>query len=316
MAVRADAPPSVIQSSQVLRWLKNERNWMPYLFVAPFFLTFLVFSLYPLLTSLIMPFQKAVGFEGKFAWVGLDNFKEMFVGEFTRIGYLHAFKNFIFFGLGSLVTQMPSAFIIALLLSSPRLRLKGLWRSLLFIPGMLPGVTIGVLGGWFFNPTRGLINAILALLGMESINYQYMPELIIPGMLLMSFWQWTGYHAVFMLAAITNIDPSLTEAAVVDGATYWQQARYIIIPIIKPVMTFIILSSVLGSLGLYELPLFMFPNNPGGQANTFLGLIISNIRSNNLGLATAMGWVVYVLGIGVMFIQVRALGLRRQTEGD
>ena len=315
MAVRAYATPSE-GSSSLVRWLKNERNWMPYLFVAPFFLTFIVFSLYPLITSLIMPFQKAVGFEGKFAWVGFDNFKEMFVGQFTREGYFHALRNFFFFGIGSLVTQMPSAFIIALLLSSPRLRLKGLWRSLLFVPGMLPGVTIGVLGGWFFNPTRGLINAILGVLGQDPINYQYMPDLIVPGMLLMSFWQWTGYHAVFMLAAITNIDPSLTEAAVVDGATYWQQARYIVMPMIKPVLTFIILSSVLGSLGLYELPLFMYPNNPGGQANTFMGLIVSNIRSNNLGLATAMGWVVYVLGIGVMFIQVRALGLRRQTEGD
>jgi ABC-type sugar transport system permease subunit len=315
MAAQVAAPPSERKNSFV-RWIKNERNWMPYLFVAPFFLTFIVFSLYPLLTSLIMPFQKAVGFEGKFEWVGMENFKEMFVGEFTREGYFYAFKNFILFGIGSLVTQMPSAFIIALLLSSPRLRLKGLWRSLLFVPGMLPGVTIGIIGGWFFSPTRGLINAVLELLGRDPINYQYMPELIIPGMLLMSFWQWTGYHAVFMLAAITNIDPSLTEAAVVDGATYWQQARYIIVPMIKPVLTFIILSSVLGSLGLYELPLFMFPANPGGQANTFMGLIISNIQSFNLGLATAMGWVVYVLGIGVMFIQVRALGLRRQTEGD
>ena len=170
MAVRVIAPPSEKPSSLV-RWLKNERNWMPYLFVAPFFLTFIVFSLYPLITSLIMPFQKAVGFEGKFAWVGLANFQEMFVGQFTREGYLHAFRNFVYFGIGSLATQMPSAFIIALLLSSSRLRLKGLWRSLLFIPGMLPVVTIVVLGGWFFNPTRGLINAILGVLGMDPINY-------------------------------------------------------------------------------------------------------------------------------------------------
>jgi len=240
----------------------------------------------------------------------------MFVGQFTREAYLYAFKNFFLFGIGSLLTQMPSAFIIALLLSSPRLRLKGLWRSLLFIPGMLPGVTIGVLGAWFFSPSRGLVNAILGIVGQDPINYQFMPDIIVPAMLLMSFWQWTGYHAVFMLAAITNIDPSLTEAALVDGATFWQRARYIIVPMIKPVLTFIVLSSVLGSLGLYELPVFMFPNNPGGMANTFLSLIVTNIRSNNLGLATAMGLVVYVLGIGVMFIQVRALGLRRQTEGD
>lgn len=316
MTVRAVTSPTSTTTFSLKRWLKNERNWMPYVFVSPFFIAFIIFSLYPLLNSIVMPFQKPIGFEGKFEWVGFENFRTMFIGEFTRTSYLIAIRNFFLFAAGSLITEMPIAFLIALLLASTRLRLKGLWRTMIFIPGMLPAVTIGVIGGWFFSPTRGLLNAILGIFGVDPINYRYMPDLIIPGLLFMAFWQWTGYHSVFMLAAMTNIDPSLTEAALVDGASYWQRARFVILPMIKPIITFTILSSVLGSLGLYELPLLMYPNNPGGRADTFMTLIVSNIQSFNLGIATALGWLVYAFGIGVMFIQVRALGLRRQTEGD
>ncbi len=143
-------------------------------FLLPFFITFGVFTLYPMLRAITMAFQESVGYSGQWDWVGFENFAEIFTDR--RMGV--AFKNFIKYTSGSLVTQLPAAYLLALLLTSTWLLGRGFFRTTFFIPAVLPGVTMGVIGIWFFNESRGFANALLLALGAENrIPWLSLPSL-------------------------------------------------------------------------------------------------------------------------------------------
>ena len=211
--------------SPIIEFFSDQTKWTPYLFVAPFFITFALFTLYPMLRAVIMGFQKSLGYTGQWEWVGLANFIEALTDD-SRLGI--ALVNFVYFTLGSLATQLPAAFLLALLLTSRSLKSKSVWRTLFFIPSVLPGVTMGVIGGWFFSKTHGFANALIVAFGGERVDWAGFSQYIIPRLLMIAFWQWMGNHAVFLIAGMSGIGDEIIEASIVDGATPWQRARFII----------------------------------------------------------------------------------------
>ena len=169
---------------------------------------------------------------------------------------------------------------------------------------------MGMVGLWFFNQQRGLANAVwLALGGSERIPWGSFPEHIIPMLLTIAFWQWMGNHAVFLLAGMGGIDQSIIEAAVVDGATAWQRARYIIIPLLKPVLAFITITAALGSLTLYDVPVVLMGESQGGaggQGWFFLPYITyTAFLQFRMGYATAIGWLVFFVALVITFFQLK-----------
>jgi arabinosaccharide transport system permease protein len=295
--------------SAFVRFWADQRKWTPYLFVAPFFITFFIFTGWPLVRAVTMGFQEMAGFGGQFEPVGLENFKEaLFDDPHVRV----ALKNFFLYVIGSLVTQMPTAFALALLLTSRNLKAKGFFRTLFFIPTVIPGVTMGVIGSWLFNQSRGFINQLyLAVGGAERIAWGALPRHIIPMLLLIAFWRYMGFHAVYLIAGITGIETSIIEAAIVDGASGWQLARHITLPLLRPVFAYITITAAGGSLLMFEVPFIMFDGGggPGGQAWFFIPYI-SRMAFNNFrfGYATAIGWLVFFLSIALTLIQLRFFG--------
>ena len=167
-----------------------------------------------------------------------------------------------------------------------------------------------MVGLWFFSEQRGLANAIwLALGGQERIPWGSFPEHIIPMLLTIAFWQWMGNHAVFLLAGMGGIDQSIIEAAIVDGATAWQRARFIIIPLLKPVLAFITITAALGSLTLYDVPVVLMGESYGGAGGEgwfFLPYITyTAFLQFRMGYATAIGWLVFFLAIIITFFQLK-----------
>ncbi|GAB4566921.1 MAG: sugar ABC transporter permease [Anaerolineae bacterium] len=292
--------------SGIVRFFSDQRRWTPYVFVAPFFITFAIFTLYPMLRAIVMGFQESLGYSNQWEWVGLANFKEALTDDkYVRV----AFKNFVLYTVGSLATQLPIGFLLALLLTSRALKARGLWRTIFFIPSVLPGVTMGVIGAWFFNTQRGFANALwLALGGSERIAWGMLPQYIIPMLLTIAFWQWMGNHAVFMIAGMTGIEPSIIEAAIVDGASTWQRARYIVLPLLKPVIAYISITAAAGSLMSYEVPYVLLSagGGPGGQGWFFMPYIAYMAFTQfRMGYATAIGWLVFVVAVVITVIQLR-----------
>ena len=175
--------------------------------------------------------------------------------------------NFVYYAAGSLLSQIPAGLLLAWLLTSPRLGYKGLFRTLFFIPSILPGVTVGIIGAWFFNGTRGLANAVYLLVAgalrmgdVSRIKFGQHPEYIIPMLLCIAFWQWMGNHAIFFIAGMSGIDTGIIEAAIVDGATPWQRFRHIVMPLLTPIITYVTITITAGSLMNYDIP-YIFLNH-------------------------------------------------------
>jgi ABC-type sugar transport system permease subunit len=277
-----------------------------------------------------MAFQEKVGFTGtQWEWVGFANFVEAIVddprmlvdleGETlslfglqveTPVWFGVAFRNFIYYTLGSLATQLPIGFLLALLLTSRSLKAKGFFRTLFFIPSVLPGVTMGVVGAWFFHETRGFFNELLLALGLiaERVEWTSFPQYIMPRLLTIAFWQYMGNHAVFMIAGMTGIDDEIIEASIVDGASFWQRARYIILPLLKPVFAYISITAAAGSLMAYQVPYVMLGTNGGarGQGWFFMPYITQTaFDRQRWGYATAIGWLVFFIAVVITIFQLR-----------
>ena len=296
--------------SRMMRFLGDQRKWMPYLFLAPFFITFLVFQFYPLVRSVQMAFSESLGYTGTWEWVGFQHFAEIL----TDRHLLTSFRNFIYFFAGSVITEVPVAIFLATMLASTLLLYRGTFRTLFFIPSVLPGVLMGLVGLWFFSESRGLANAIVQGLGGPRVLWATLPAYIMPKLLTIAFWMWMGYHAIFFLAGMSGIERSIIEAAVVDGANYWQRLRYIILPLLKPVLAYVTIIIALGSLTTYDIQAVLFESSaateslagPGGQGWFFIPYI-SDMAFNHfrMGYATAIGWLVFFIAVGLTILQLR-----------
>ncbi len=299
--------------AQVAHFFADQRKWTPYIFVAPFFITFAVFTLYPMLRAITMGFQESLGYTGQWKWVGLDNYAEVFTDWRMAV----ALKNFVYYTIGSLATQMPAAFLLALLLTSSFLWSRGLFRTAFFIPAVLPGVTMAVVGTWFFNEARGFANELwLALGGDARIAWLSAPRYIMPMLLTLAFWQYMGNHAVYLIAGLSGLDKSVLEAAVVDGANSWQKARYVTLPLLKPVFAYITITAAAGSLTAYEVPYVFFSGSntgyggAGGQGWFFMPYIVwQAFNQFRMGYATAIGWLVFIIALVITILQLRAFNV-------
>lgn len=322
-------------------FFSDQTKWTPYLFVAPFFITFAIFTLYPMLRAVVMGFQEKVGFTGtQWKWVGLANFIEVITDDPRMLINLKgetiqlfgrsinlpvtpgvALKNFVYYTLGSLATQLPAAFILAFLLTSRPLRAKGLFRTLFFIPSVLPGVTVGVVGAWFFHSTRGFFNEVLLGAGMitQRVEWTSYARWIMPMMLFMAFWQFMGNHAVFMIAGMSGIDEEIIEASIVDGATPFQRAWYIVLPLLKPVLAYISITAAAGSLMAYEVPYVMLGTTGGASGKGwFFVPYIQRVAfdQQRWGYATAIGWLVFIIAIVITIFQLRLYDFQLGKKGD
>lgn len=295
--------------SSFARFIRDQRKWTPYLFVAPFFITFFVFTLYPMLRAILMAFQESVGFSNEWEWVGLSNFEEALTNDKM---VATALKNVIYYTLGSLGTQLPAAFLLAFLLTSRHLRSRGFFRTIFFIPSVLPGVTMGVVTIWLFSESRGFANALwLALGGAERIKWTMLPKLIMPRLLTIAFWQWMGNHAIYLVAGMSGIEPSILEAAIVDGASSWQRARYIVLPLLRPVLAYISITAAAGSLVVFDVPFMLFTGGGGPAAKGWFFVTYiawTAFDRFRMGYATAIGWLVFFLAIAVTIIQLKLFG--------
>ena len=222
---------------------------------------------------MVMGFQESVGYTNQWEFVGLKNYVEALTSDRQ---FVVASRNFVIYTLGSLLTQIPVGLALAWMLTSRSLRYKGFFRTIFFIPSVLPGVTVAVIGAWFFNETRGLANAVYLLLGGEE-RIIALPQAILPMLLAIAFWQWMGNHAIFFVAGMSGIDTDVIEASVVDGASPWQRFRYIVMPLILPVVAYVSITITAGSLTSYDIP-YIFLNSvgsgsasgPGGQGWFYL----------------------------------------------
>lgn len=274
--------------------------------LAPFLLLFTLFVVYPLVQSAFLAVNQTYG-PGARTYVGPLNFKLLFKDPV----FWKAIRNTLLYALGSLLIQLPLAFALALALNSPKLRGRSIYRLIFFSPQLMGLVFVSILGMLAFEKRAGLVNRVLAWItqNKDLLEIDWLQTHVMSTLILISLWLYVGFNMIYFLAALQNVDRSLMEAAEIDGAGPIGKLWHVIIPSVKPVATFVVLLSMIGSLQLFELPWILLDSS-GGPDNRGLTIVMylyqNGFSLGDLGYASAIGWVLALLLIALALIQVKA----------
>jgi ABC-type sugar transport system permease subunit len=287
------------------------RGPAPYLFLSPYLLLTAVFFVVPFVNAIVLAFYETNGPRSR-AFVGLDNFRFLLHDS----NFHAALWNTTVFAIVSVCVQLPLAMGLALLLNGSGSRLRAVFRLIFFSPNLVGQVLVGILFSVLFTPRYGLITRGLQALFHWGIDARFLtdPPLIMPAIVLASLWLWVGFNMVYFLAALQTVDKSLEEAARIDGASSWQVFWHVTLPSMRHVIVFVVIMTVIGSYQLFELPISLLSESYGfGAENAGLTLItyLNNVgfRSGDLGLGSAVGWVIALIIFTISLIQIRVARL-------
>jgi len=277
--------------------------WAPYLFLLPFAVVFLTFTAYPLVQSLVLSAQQTFGPRSA-RFVGAENFRFLLADPL----FWKALRNTTVFAAGSVFIQLPCALGLAILLNRPTLKGRAFFRLIFFSPSLVGLVFVAMIFSLIFEKRTGLLNVTLNRTIGFNPDFPWLQEYVMPAMIIASVWMYVGFNMIYFLAALQNVSRELLEAAEVDGANAWHKFRHITIPAIRPVATFVVLLSLIGSFQLFELPFVLLGG--GGPDNQGLTVVMylyqMGFETGDLGYASAIGWVLAVL-LGVFAISQRFL---------
>jgi ABC-type sugar transport system permease subunit len=283
----------------------------PYVFLVPYLLLTSLFFVYPFVRAVALAFYQTNGPRSK-VFVGFDNF--FFLFHDAR--FHSALGNTVVYTLCSIFLQLPLALALAMLLNSGtsklERRLKGFFRLILFSPNLVGPIFVGVMFGVLLTPRYGLLNRTLHSLVGWGLEQRWVddPQLVMPALVLVSLWLYVGFNMVYFLAALQSVDKELEQAARIDGANAWQVFWNVTLPSIRHVVVFVVILSTVGSFNLFELPLALLnstngfgPDDSGLTVITYLNEVA--YRSGDLGLGSAVGWIVAILIMIFSFLQFR-----------
>ncbi|MCM1134094.1 MAG: sugar ABC transporter permease [Clostridium sp.] len=241
----------------------------PYLFVLPYFVIFLAFSVFPIFYSVFISFHEWDGVSDKI-FVGLTNYMEVI--KDARL--LKALTNTLLFMVMIIPIQIVSGFLMAVVLSNKFMPIKKVYRLLIFLPYLTTPIALGVIFGILFDSNFGMVNYILEFIGLNGIKWttEAVPAKFLVA--LVTIWRYAGYTAVLFMAGITKINSDLYEACEIDGGNFWKCTRYITIPLLKPVTIFVVITTIIGCFQIFEEPYMIFSavagKTVGGPDNAVL----------------------------------------------
>lgn len=286
-----------------------------YLFISPFFVLFAVFGLYPLIFSLILAFNRWDGLT-EMTWVGLSNFEAMFQDEI----FFTSLWNTLVFGLMYIPPMFAGAFLFALALNSTWLKMRSVFRAAFFLPVVTPMVVVSIVFFLLYGEEAGLLNFLLAKINavfpafpVKSIPWLTDENWSKPAVSILLVWRWTGYNMVLMLAGLQGISNEYYEAARIEGAGAWARMRYITLPLMRPVFVFCTITSLIGTVYMFDEVFVLTLGGPGTSSTNFgLYLFNTSFTDFKFGYASSMAYTV----AAIVFICSLFVLRFRKTDGD
>ncbi|MCL5271267.1 MAG: extracellular solute-binding protein [bacterium] len=281
-----------------------------YAMVAPWVVGFIIFGGGPLLFSILMSFCDYDMFNPP-RWIGLANFRYFF-GQDALVP--KAIVNTLFMVIG-VPLGMTASLSLAMLLNQP-VRVVSVWRTLFYLPAIMPAVASMVLWIWIFNPMGGVINKLIEVAGVQGPNWLASEQWSKPALILMGLWG-AGAQMLIWLAGLKGISPHYYEAAALDGAGRWKQFRHVTLPMLTP---YIFFNLVMGFIGIFQIFEVAFIMTQGGPVNSTLfyvyHLFNNAFRYGHMGYASAMAWVLFAIIMALTFVQLKLANRWVYYEGD
>lgn len=270
--------------------LSIKKSMIPLLFISPWVIGFLVFTLGPLIFSLIMSFFNwpVIG-DPKF--VGLGNYKEMFTkdAQFFK-SLIVTFKFAALFVPLNIIVSL----ILAVLISQP-VKGAGFFRTIFYVPSVVSGVAVSIIWGWILNSEYGILNYALSLMGIEGPRWLSNPNWALVAMVIASVWG-LGTMMLIFYTGLKNIPIDLYEAASIDGATPIKRFFKITLPLLSPTILFNVITSTIGALQQLTLALLLTNGGPA-KSTYFYGMYVYNnaFKHFKLGYASANAWFMFII---------------------
>ena len=303
--------PTAPGPSRARRWLsgfRDKETWTAYLFILPWIFGFLALTAGPMVASLYFSLtdyglQQIAGFE-ETAFVGLDNYRQL--AEDPKI--VDSLLNTFYFTIMMVPAKIVAALALAMILAHLT-RGAGFFRTLFYLPDITPPVAIGVLLLLLFNGSVGIVNRGLSIFGIPGPFWTTDPNWIKPGLVIMSLWQIGGTMVIF-LAAIKGVPQHLYEAASMDGASAWRRFRDVTLPMISPAVFFMFIILTIGGLQTFDQVYVAYfgagsagAEAPDAALMTVIYLFRQAFEFFNMGFASAMAWLLFVIIMIVTAIQ-------------
>jgi multiple sugar transport system permease protein len=287
---------------------RRRQATIAYLFLAPGLLLFVVFRLYPLLEGLRLSFTNARLGRATYTYVGFANYARL--ADDTRFHV--SLANTAFYTLASTLPILAIPLVLALALN--RGRLRNLLRSVFFFPFTLSVVTVGLAWLWLLDPVVGPFNYYLRALGMPAPSWLADPQTAMWAIILTTVWWVTGYYLVIYLAGLQDIPRELFEAAALDGASSTRAFWSITLPLLRPVILFVVVTHVIGSFQIFGQVFVLTAGGPGDATRTVVQHLFEAAFQNffQFGAASAMAWVLFAVILVFSVVQFRLL--RGHTE--
>jgi len=295
----------------IARWLRKpaaRRNVVGYIFIAPFVLGFLFWFLIPALTSLWLVFQKW-NMIAPPEFIGLGNFGKLLTDKL----FWQALKVTTVYSAIAVPLGMVLAFLLAMLMNS-KVRGITVFRTIYYLPSIVPAVSNAVLWAWILNSDFGLLNALLHVFGVRRILWLQDPDWALPALVLMSLWGLGGGMVIY-LAGLQGIPNEFYEAAEIDGAGGWAKLWHVTLPLMSPVIFFNLVMSIIGTFQIFTAG-YLITN--GGPQNATLFYVLYLWRNAflylNMGYAAALAWVLFIIIIGLTALVFKGIGSRVYYE--
>jgi len=267
-----------------------KRQNIGYLYISIWFIGFLIFKLYPFLSSLLYSFTNYNMFNSNTKWIGLDNY----VTIMHTAKYVKAFAVTFQYAFLTVPLKLAFALFIAYILNF-RIKGIGLYRTVYYIPSILGGsVAIAVLWQFLFQ-TNGLVNQVIGLFGGAGLNWLGTPKYALFVVCLLRVWQF-GSSMVIFLAALKGVPVDLYEAASIDGATKVRQFFSVTLPMITPVIFYNLVTQLCQAFQEFNGPFIITKGGPMGSTTLISLLVYQNaFKTNAMGMASAMAWLLFTI---------------------
>ena len=308
------------------KWLRWRQKAAPYVFTSPFFISFLVFSAFPLLFSLYLSFHSWNGV-GAMKYVGLKNYTYLLTDD----SFWLAVKNTVILMFMSAVPQHILAIFFAFILNAGFVKLKEFFKGTLFLPYLTASIVISLLFRCLFSYKMGLLNyaleyvyglapikALFKLLRIDfPIDWLGKATYVKPAVSLLIIWQWTGWNTILYLAGLQSISHEYYEAARVDGANWRQIFFRITLPLLRPMIMYAVTLSIIGSMQLFTEPLILTDMN--GGANMAAYTVAMNLYQvafdwTYFGSAAAISYALFPMIFVFSLINLRLFKQGREEE--
>ena len=285
----------------------------PYLYIAPFFVLFAITGLFPLLYTAYVSLRQYSLIRGDLGPVGLENFA--FVPNSPR--FYVALRNTISIFLLSSVPQVICAIALAAVLDA-NLRAKTFWRMGVLLPYVVAPVAVSLIFGQMFADQSGMINAVLTGAGLDPIGWH---RDVLPSHLAIATmvnFRWTGYNTLIVLAALQAITRDVIEAAIVDGASRLQAFFHVTLPMLRPTIIFVVITSTIGGLQIFDEPRMYDSVGLGGNSRQWMTVTMYMYElgwgaQKQLGRASAVAWLLFLLIVAIALLN---FGLTRRIASS